>query len=114
MSHMSQVQNPNGSARFLLSHISSQVVTHLPAGPGGSTPRERKSQRLHTDLSSLAAAAGSNAYTTWMDEFAHALADSSPTSSDGGTNPGVSEASHSRSADEPDRMSIGGLIRSYS
>jgi hypothetical protein len=36
MSHMSQVQNPNGSDRFLLSQVSSQVVTGLPErfGPG--------------------------------------------------------------------------------
>jgi hypothetical protein len=32
MSHMSQVQNPNGSDHFRLSQVSSQVVTGLPSG----------------------------------------------------------------------------------
>ena len=31
MSHMSQVQNPNGSDHFRLSQVSSQVVTGLPS-----------------------------------------------------------------------------------
>lgn len=36
MSHMSQVQNPNGLACFRLSQVLSQVVTGLPEqfGPG--------------------------------------------------------------------------------